>query len=404
MSAQDTALERAAFFALAGCLGLVQFSIAAGQILFGVAALLWIALAFQERRPFAAPGFFWPLCAYAAWTLVSAAFSVDPRASFVDCKQLVLFLMIPVVARLCRGDRAMTMLSVVIAFGAVGAIVGVLQATMFGYDNLNRRPEGLLTLYMTYSGVIMLVLCATVARLVYHRQQWVWPAVALPALVVALGFTLTRSAWLGAAAGVSFLCGIQRKILLLIVPLAAVLVIAFGPQTVRDRAMSSFTGTDPASRDRLVMLQMGANIVADHPLTGVGPDMIKVVYDEYRMPTAVNLNNPHLHNVPMQIAAERGVPALVLWLVFIGLSARDAWRQTLRGPAPAVAAAGLAAIVSMFVAGLFEYNFGDSEFLMLFLGLITLPYAARLAVRGAAPAIAPSNAPIVAELPRPRPV
>jgi hypothetical protein len=29
----------------------------------------------------------------------------------------------------------------------------------------------------------------------------------------------------------------------------------------------------------------------------------------------------------------------------------------------------------MLSAGLFEYNFGDSEFLMLFLVLITLPYA-----------------------------
>jgi hypothetical protein len=33
-------------------------------------------------------------------------------------------------------------------------------------------------------------------------------------------------------------------------------------------------------------------------------------------------------------------------------------------------------MVAMLVAGLLEYNFGDSEFLMLFLGLITLPYAA----------------------------
>ena len=30
----------------------------------------------------------------------------------------------------------------------------------------------------------------------------------------------------------------------------------------------------------------------------------------------------------------------------------------------------------MLAAGLFEYNFGDSEFLMLFLVLVTLPYAA----------------------------
>ena len=37
---------------------------------------------------------------------------------------------------------------------------------------------------------------------------------------------------------------------------------------------------------------------------------------------------------------------------------------------------GLASVAAMLTAGLFEYNFGDSEFLMLFLVLITLPYAA----------------------------
>jgi hypothetical protein len=33
-------------------------------------------------------------------------------------------------------------------------------------------------------------------------------------------------------------------------------------------------------------------------------------------------------------------------------------------------------VVSMLAAGMFEYNFGDSEFLMLFLSVITLPFAA----------------------------
>ncbi len=39
-------------------------------------------------------------------------------------------------------------------------------------------------------------------------------------------------------------------------------------------------------------------------------------------------------------------------------------------------AAAIASIVGMLAAGLFEYNFGDSEFLMLFLLLITLPFTA----------------------------
>jgi len=36
----------------------------------------------------------------------------------------------------------------------------------------------------------------------------------------------------------------------------------------------------------------------------------------------------------------------------------------------------LAVVVAMLTAGLFEYNFGDSEFLMLFLVLVPSPFAA----------------------------
>ena len=378
MTDRETPLERAAFVVLAACLGLVQFNLLAAETLFGIAALMWLAIAIRDGSRPAVPTFFYALLGYAAWTLVSAAFSLKPAESFVDCKQLVLFLMVPMAARLCRGERAMTTLSVIIAFGAVGAIIGVIQATMFGYDNLNKRPEGSLTLYMTYSGIIMLVLCATVARLLFYSQQRVWPAVAVPALAISLALTLTRNAWLGAAAGISILLGIQRRMLLIAVPLLGLAIVAQGPQSLRDRALSSFTGNDPATRDRLAMLQMGPRIIADHPLTGVGPDQITRVYEQYRPASAVNANNPHLHNVPMQIAAERGIPALLFWLAFIVLAARDLWVQTQRGPARAVAAAGLAAVVSMLVAGIFEHNFGDSEFLILFLGLITLPYAARL--------------------------
>ena len=52
-------------------------------------------------------------------------------------------------------------------------------------------------------------------------------------------------------------------------------------------------------------------------------------------------------------------------------------------PQRALAAAALAAVTSMLAAGLFEYNFGDSEFLMLLLVLCTLPYAAERAEEAA---------------------
>ena len=78
----------------------------------------------------------------------------------------------------------------------------------------------------------------------------------------------------------------------------------------------------------------------------------------------------------MQIAAERGLPALLLWLGFIVYLSRDLLKKIATSRQPSLAAGGLAAVAAMLASGLFEYNFGDSEFLMLFLVLVTLPYAA----------------------------
>jgi O-antigen ligase len=103
--------------------------------------------------------------------------------------------------------------------------------------------------------------------------------------------------------------------------------------------------------------------------------MVVSVYASYRDPKAVQQLNSHLHNVPLQIAAERGLPALAVWLWFIGTLLRDFIRNRKSGEV-SLNNGALAVTIAMLTAGMFEYNFGDSEFLMLFLVLVTLPYAA----------------------------
>jgi O-antigen ligase len=176
-------------------------------------------------------------------------------------------------------------------------------------------------------------------------------------------------------------------------PVFIALLFAIAPGTVTNRVMSIFDVQDPTNQDRLAMIEIGARIVKDHPLTGVGPNMIPRVYAQYRPDYAINAVNPHLHNVPIQIAAERGLPALAVWLWFVAALTVAQIRLFRKHPAPprgsapsgssglgldirVTAAAGIAAVAAMLAAGLFEYNFGDSEFLMLFLVLVTLPFAA----------------------------
>ena len=117
-------------------------------------------------------------------------------------------------------------------------------------------------------------------------------------------------------------------------------------------------------------------MIRTHPLVGVGPNMVPVVYEQYRDPDAVQAINPHLHNVPLQIAAERGLPAATAWLCFVGLLVFDLARIYRTPVDRLLAVVALAGVFAMLSAGFFEYNFGDSEFLMMFLILITLPFAA----------------------------
>jgi O-antigen ligase len=94
-------------------------------------------------------------------------------------------------------------------------------------------------------------------------------------------------------------------------------------------------------------------------------------------------SNVHLHNNLIQIAAERGIPTLLSWLAFIAwcffsllgfLKKRDSTVFLF-------AAAAGASLLALFTAGLFEYNFADSEIAVLFLYLITVPFAAQKAVQ-----------------------
>ena len=318
---------------------------------------------------------FFPLALYAVLTLVAAAFSQKPEISLIDSKQLVVLLIVPIAYRLLPGRLSLTAVDVVITVGAVSAMLGIIQYVLQGYDNLGRRPQGMLGLNMTYSGLVMLVVCAAFARIMFATHNRTWAALVMPALLIALAFTFTRSAWIGACCGVGLLFVLRDFRLLALLPVAIGVFMLVAPPNLSARIYSTFSLTDPSNADRVAMMKSGMRMIEDHPLTGVGPDMVLEVYPQYRDATAVNALAPHLHNVPMQIAAERGLPALVVWLGFIVVLVRDLVKRG-RGGFPSLANGGLAAVVAMLTAGMFEYNFGDSEFLMLFLVLVTLPYAA----------------------------
>src|SRR5512144_1535298 len=349
-------LERTALVTLLGFAAALQLSIFAAELLLFLSLVLWLVTSVRYRDGLRAPAFFVPLLAYAAMTLLSSLFSLDPRESFIRDRQLFLLLIVPAVYQLARGRRAFRMADVIITVGAISAIVGIVQYGILNFDYLGRRPHGALGHYMTYSGLLMLVIMIASARLLFRHTDRIWPALVMPALAVALALTFTRSAWVGACVGVAVLLSLRDLRMLAILPLVIALFVGIAPARLTARAFSMFNINDPSNRDRVAMMRYGVEMVRDHPLTGVGPNMVPRVYPTYKDARGVNEINPHLHNVPLQIAAERGLLALAAWIWFMLVTIRDLWRNYRRGIATALSSAALASLAAMLAAGFFEYN------------------------------------------------
>jgi O-antigen ligase len=369
-------LRKASTIGLITVLMVVQFSIGIAHALLALTMIGWAALLVVEKRQPSAPRFALPLAIYAALTLISAVLSTDATTSVIDSRQLLLLLLVPMTFDLITREWTENAATAIMSAGAVSGLVGIGQYAILNY-NLDQRPHGTLGMYMTYSGLTMLIVCVAAAQVLFARKGRTWPALIIPALAVALAVTFTRNAWIGTMSAVALLFLLKDARLLIAFPVVAVLFVAAAPMDIQERFASIFDPQDINRRDRLAMLEAGTRIVRDHPLTGVGPDMVLRAYPDYRTADAVLEMPPHLHNVPVHIAAERGLPALGVWLWFVAAVIIDAWRlfkaDDVRRWVPAAA---LAAVVAMLTAGLFEYNFGDSEFLMLFLFIITLPFAA----------------------------
>ncbi|HSD27656.1 MAG TPA: O-antigen ligase family protein [Vicinamibacteria bacterium] len=204
------------------------------------------------------------------------------------------------------------------------------------------------------------------------------PVAVVPVAAWALVVSQTRSAWIGALVGLSVLCVLRAPRFLWLVAATTAAFLVLRPAAVTER----LTLGDASTSDRIYMWQAGLDMVLDRPVFGQGPGMVLVVYPRYRWPEATHPMQPHLHNNFLQVAAERGVPGLVFFLWWAAAVFVAAIRETRRAaagpPGPRWAAGGaLAALAAVFAAGLFEYNLGDSEVLMLVLLLAAVPFALR---------------------------
>jgi len=262
------------------------------------------------------------------------------------------------------------------------------------------RSSGFYGHYTTYSEVLQLI-----ASLVFgvfialdkkRSRLGLVLLFCLAGMAFALLLTVTRASQLGflvAAFSIVLING-NRKMLLtlaaIILPVALVGLIFLQ----QSRKVGFFDSQDESTKWRQTVWREGFDLWTANPrhfFLGVGMDSIQRYKEQWHLFDDGKLPVGHFHSTPLQLVVERGLPALLLWLLILWIYARTLLRwvevqsskfkvQSLENGNPqsndwlsrGIILGAFGSIIGFFTSGLVHYNLGDAEVAMVFFLLMGL--------------------------------
>jgi O-antigen ligase len=233
---------------------------------------------------------------------------------------------------------------------------------------------------------------------------------ALAGLCFALALTVTRASWLGflISAMLMLLLIASRRTLVIVGACIVPIMLAGLFLLQQKRSIGFFDSHDQSTAWRETVWREGFQLLISKPrhlLVGVGVDSIKGHWREWGLFENGRLPVGHMHSNLLQIALERGVPALIVWLLLLCLYARMLWQlfrrmrsqntgakvaEELRTSGNGavlvwidrsawidggIVVGALGGLAGFFASGLVHYNWGDSEVVMVFYFIMGLSLA-----------------------------
>jgi hypothetical protein len=242
------------------------------------------------------------------------------------------------------------------------------------------RASGFFGHYVTYAEVLQLVMSVAFGLLVvapgglFSRSR-VLLMLAFTGYCVGMFLTITRASWAGfiISAGIITLLSASRKVILTCVALAIPIGIAGFLYMQQKRNVTFVDPKDGSTTWRLMVWREAVEVLTSNPrhlLVGVGMDSIKKRWPEWRMFDNGKQPIGHLHSDYLQIAFERGTPALIAWLawlaIYLAMLSRRLRLGGLEWPERGLLLGALGGTIGFLASGLVHYNLGDSEVAMVF--------------------------------------
>jgi len=189
------------------------------------------------------------------------------------------------------------------------------------------------------------------------------------ALAAGIALTAMRTALVAFAVGACVVAwrttaGARRHMRLVVFVVVAVAVASGAFAVWVTRSEGALLLQDDSARLRFEVARVALRRTLMRPLFGHGMDAVKEHWTEWGFPGDVQI---HTHSTPLQLAFDRGLPALLLWLWLLAVF----WLILTRGEkqfrsSPDAGAHGLllgatGSLAGFFASSLVNYNFGDAE-------------------------------------------
>jgi len=327
-----------------------------------------------------------PIAAFLAVTALGVVTAIDFRHSLKGYMTLgwisIFFLTVNNIKDVNQFKRLIRILILITTIaGAYGIFQHLARIDFFGnvkylHPSLP-RSTGFFNAPLTFGNYILLVLPMVIGLSSYSKKgrEKRWLQFSSLIILTAIVFSYGRGVWLGLIGGLIFMAILRSKRLLLFVLTGIILcstVLFILPSSkFSERIMETIKSTRPVG-DRIYFLEGGLKIIRDYPITGVGWEGFRKVYPRYR-PVEARESGCNAHNNFIDVTVDGGLLGLgmFLWLlVTIYKVGFHIFKELEEGYFKGIAWGFLGSFTAFLIAGLSQYNFGDSEVVMLFYFLL----------------------------------
>jgi len=243
----------------------------------------------------------------------------------------------------------------------------------------DRRATGFYNHWTTYAESLQLIGSLTLGLFVAlprkRNRNGLLIGLALAGICGALLLSVTRASWLSFLFSALLIAalGLRRRALI-VIGLCLIPIILGGLFLLQQkRQVGFFDKKDDSIAWRQKIWREGFHLLTSSPrhlVVGIGMDSIKARWREWGLFEGGKLPMGHMHSDYLQIALERGVPALIVWLILIGTYGWTLWRAGGQVPPEnwierGIVLGALGGLLGFMNSGVVHYNWGDSEVVMI---------------------------------------